>query len=1396
MRKLLALILSFALILCCGAQTAVFAEETTGISVSDDAAFLEEVKNAAVPEQLMGIIEKNYDFLKARTSSADYYVRLNSDYKILLSKRLFSLKESGLTESIDTFLSIFEKTTMEIYSEWEKNTMSSGSSSGGGGGTGGPISSGGSSIWSSEGYFWGTCTEKNFKTGEYTVAAENGDIYKANQYLGFSVGDEGWFKPDDSGNITEYKEIPYSGFNIGWLSHTGASVYQSTGEESLLFKIFITQSYTFDMADTLILNGTEYTDTSEVYKDLKDYKGAVAFKYDSTDALRYYRITELETLDAPLFENTETCYDAETNSLSGMEGYEISDNTEIIFTGNAEKPSKLTLKPKYVYTVSAFAYDRNFNIRLITVSKSDLTNALFFTGDMSQNASGTYISGRTSNGTENSYKLSESCILDGKSFNNAEDIYAEFASFEGLIFTKTDTSGNICSIETKAECENFNGLSYDPRVNGLGKYSLENAEIFEAYDYFNSIKNRISDSHYWSLAGGNLSDSLCYSGSCYDFGGKRIIYINEKSPKSGLAPSVKFTATASYEDAPSDCLTAYAEIEQNGYTKGATVIIAAYLNGVLKETETAKADGTADILSLSVKKLDGYTFRCFVLDENYMPLDTLPVYTSELAKKNNDSQAITVDALVTANSYTRINGTKTINTERADYVDLKIYDSFGTKNSDFAFSEEDTNLGFLIKPDILTGKSNAGELIGRRIIAKIAKSKTEPDEYEILSASLNSEACSEVSFTLDDLVSTSAGKIEYYNGENLVSARLSANACAVFNNNGGYTFNDISSIVLSNIDGLSGRITLVDNDADGTYNIIFVEAGSPAIVDSTDEEKISFGGLPADMLMGTPLSTIYLNDNTLKVIIKKGDKEISPSELKKGDVLSVIADTKNSSYIVCELIENTVTGTVTETKESYSSLYGIAYKIGDSFYDVNQLAYYANGIEIGDKGIFHIDKYGKIVLFTEDPAIDSASSGYGYVLKTAAYSSSIDGTEIQFKLLTKKGIDAFRLADKTTIYGISASGNADEIIEGAKTTKITNKLTNGSYSDLRTWASTFAGKVIKYTLSSKGEITSITLAGYNLDKFSMKHSETDAEFDKDLMKIGRQYIDKDAMVFLIDENNDSDCLIGTIDDLDDGQIYSSCTSYLDSQGSDANIIVLTGYENISPASPIAVITSVKKGQNSDSEDIYLLDYYINGELKEGIPTNNDIYNQYYSLRKGEIVQIKVINGVIINLDSLVGFERDIRTENGIYADAAGTFINGAYKFTDVALTTLFGYTTEFSGGSKSVVLADEDYQLSQAENIYVIEPGTRNKDIRPGSLGDYTFDANLMADPVANIVTLYESKDKTGKVIGTDITAADAYSKYADYLFIREYDGIVKDVVIIKPYSDNYRAECILRPAE
>lgn len=210
----------------------------------------------------------------------------------------------------------------------------------------------------------------------------------------------------------------------------------------------------------------------------------------------------------------------------------------------------------------------------------------------------------------------------------------------------------------------------------------------------------------------------------------------------------------------------------------------------------------------------------------------------------------------------------------------------------------------------------------------------------------------------------------------------------------------------------------------------------------------------------------------------------------------------------------------------------------------------------------------------------------------------------------------------------------------------------------------------------------------------------------------------------------------------------------------------------------------------------MLDYYINGELKEGIPTNNDIYNQYYPLRKGEMVQIKVVNGVIVDLDSWVGFERDIRTEDGIYADAAGNFINGAYKFTGGALTTLFRYATEFSSSSQRVVLANEDYRLSQAENIYVIEPGTRNKDIRPGSLDDYTFDANLMADPVANIVTLYESKDKTGKVIGTDITAADAYSKYADYLFIREYDGVVKDVVIIKAYSDDYSAECILRSAE
>lgn len=82
-----------------------------------------------------------------------------------------------------------------------------------------------------------------------------------------------------------------------------------------------------------------------------------------------------------------------------------------------------------------------------------------------------------------------------------------------------------------------------------------------------------------------------------------------------------------------------------------------------------------------------------------------------------------------------------------------------------------------------------------------------------------------------------------------------------------------------------------------------------------------------------------------------------------------------------------------------------------------------------------------------------------------------------------------------------------------------------------------------------------------------------------------------------------------------------------------------------------------------------------------------------------MVQIKVVNGVIVDLDSWVGFERDIRTKNGVYTDAAGNFIN-------------------------------------------------------------------------------------------------DAYSKYADCLFIREYDGVVKDVVIIKAYSDDYSAECILRSAE
>ena len=177
---------------------------------------------------------------------------------------------------------------------------------------------------------------------------------------------------------------------------------------------------------------------------------------------------------------------------------------------------------------------------------------------------------------------------------------------------------------------------------------------------------------------------------------------------------------------------------------------------------------------------------------------------------------------------------------------------------------------------------------------------------------------------------------------------------------------------------------------------------------------------------------------------------------------------------------------------------------------------------------------------------------------------------------------------------------------------------------------------------------------------------------------------------------------------------------------------------------------------------------------------------------GDIVKIKVDgNGLISAIDMVVDF--DVDKNNNIvrvtpdeddskllaYApDFAPVFVeNGDEKI-------FGGKVLNYRKSSNTATLAidekgtTDEFKLSQAENIIGIDDNGRLLEVKKGSASSFKFYEDLYDAEVASVTVTVDKKD-----VATEAAQADAQN-VADFVFVREYDGRVADVVIVKGIAD------------
>ncbi len=720
---------------------------------------------------------------------------------------------------------------------------------------------------------------------------------------------------------------------------------------------------------------------------------------------------------------------------------------------------------------------------------------------------------------------------------------------------------------------------------------------------------------------------------------------------------------------------------------------------------------------------------------------------------------VKIRGIVTENTTTVVDGTKTINTDEAAVVVIDVKDNFDTNNKKFLF-DEDGNYDGVKK--FLVADSDAEDYLGQSVIAYV---KEVNDKFAIVSMAVDTNRNETLEIGLDQYSSADADTLKYFkDGDDNTTKVDLQDLDVIYNYVGGYDAADLDDLILGDADVClyGGTLKLIDNDDKKGYNVAVVELAATGVVDEVDGDVIVL----KETVEKFDIDEIEVDEDDETTIVKvlKDGAEIAISELAEFDVLSVIAVNASSKVIVAEVISNQVIGAVSSRKASSTSSTDYAYKISDAWYDVAESAYGADALEVGDGGTFFIDKYGKIAAFNEDAALATGvSANFGYIYSVAAKENEFGsaGYTLKAQIITADGVEIVEFKKNAKINGVAVDASACE-----------------TEAEAEALADGLANEVVKYTKNSAGALSTVETAGYD-DKFvaGTLTAGDDKEFDADNSRLlGAGYVDADAIVFVIADTA-ADCKLATIADLEDKNEYDVIASYATNKADDNDIIVLSaeGFVTAGATTGLAVITAAGESSNEDGEAVYDLSFFINDEEVSAL-TTTDVVGEYLPT-VGDIVKVKLnAAGVVTSLVKVRDFTESIRTAAGLMGAVDTEYVADG----DEAIVG--GKVEAYKKASSLAKIDGTEYKLSQAKNTYVID--FTAKGVKVANTGSYKYISKIYAEDAAGSLDLYKNDELVAE--GKTVEAAKAY---ADYVYVRTYEGKVVDVVIVRGIDTAKTAE-------
>ncbi len=675
------------------------------------------------------------------------------------------------------------------------------------------------------------------------------------------------------------------------------------------------------------------------------------------------------------------------------------------------------------------------------------------------------------------------------------------------------------------------------------------------------------------------------------------------------------------------------------------------------------------------------------------------------------------------------------------------------------------------------GKTNAAPLFGNWVVA-YAKEDAESGDLTLVGITRKSGKNTELAIDYTQITdwtaptAEEAGKLSYYEtAASTLDTDLDIAAGAKFYYNGksndaATEVEDFMDTVVAGEEIAIGSLTLIDNNNDDVYDIIM-------LMSATDIYVVAGVDANAKRLEDKVGATIPLDVEDDSTFIKffKADGSVAEfADIKEGDVLTVY-ESADGRVITVYLSDAKAEGTVGEIIPAANG--DNSFKIGNEAY---RIAYADNFVEpsvaVGDDGIFYLNHEGRIV--AKDAV--AAAGNYAYLLN-AAVTSDINGATVEMKFVNTDGtVETAALASKVTPVVDGTNGTA---IAPASITDEFAPLFEIDGEDVT--LGTAGQRLFQLSKNSAGKINKLFVinanSGRNDDAVFSKDTTVDTEvtYNADQKKLGRLYFNDETLVLSVAMDND--VVAGAIDEKDvrltkvsaffaDDVTYSDCVfEGYDIEGDIPAIVIAynanAGILESTKGLLVTKVSTVTNANGNTTQKIY--------GLQNGVEVSAELSEDYAddTLVAGDFIIFAVDeDGAIDKAEILMSA-----------ADAAAVIAAGETEIAPANVGIeesesgysryIFGFAQKRKSGGQ-LVIGTNWFEGAAA----VADEDGSDLALRLNANGASFYEVNLLRTPNSYAAASFGDIDTESRPSTASTT------RISNWVFVREYDGVVMDVVI------------------